>query len=571
MYRMIKRTLFVSVIFAIGFISCKKNGVLEPTKTEQRAELTFFKTDNGVRPSILKIQKNLIELNKSKPFVDEFVRMGGYPRWDKGFYLVKNGLNQRMQSSNSVIDSTFIIPVVSQNNKVVTGALIAKIGYTSSYNLVLLKDYKSQNNNKANFVKAMMILDAKVYGYNKFGIKDSSLFSNTKEVFFKKAGTSVSSSKVTNTESDDPCDIVEIWWNPDEDACNCSGDEYYTGEWHYADEENCLNGQGSVMVFLVGGGGGGGLDPGNPTYYPIPTLGGGTGGGGSNSNLPYNPIPSTEQQKTDYLIEQLNLNPTQQFYLTNNDGLVNNLFNYLYNNPYIRAKELSIWAISYLAQNPNVKFSDFEKWFLKAPQGIDGDYDIVYWSNPSLTFPPQTLPTFSDFSNAYPKHEDPLFDTPEKLYTDIGGDVLSLYNSNPPKYQNTCALRISKALNGSGVNIPAGKDRFKGADGKYYFLSAAALLNWMIKTFGMPTGANKLTGSQGGTNGENFPTLLSNKNGIYIMIPNYPGGCPTASNPNGTGFCASGHADLLTNGVCDGGCYFNPTGGVEFIFIWILP
>ena len=52
--------------------------------------------------------------------------------------------------------------VVSQNNKVVTGALIAKIGYTSSYNLVLLKDYKFQNNNKANFVKAMMILDAKL-------------------------------------------------------------------------------------------------------------------------------------------------------------------------------------------------------------------------------------------------------------------------------------------------------------------------------------------------------------------------------------------------------------------------
>ena len=63
---------------------------------------------------------------------------------------------------------------------------------------------------------------------------------------------------------------------------------------------------------------------------------------------------------------------------------------------------------------------------------------------------------------------------------------------------------------------------------------------------------------------------LPNNNGIYIMIPNVPGGCSTNANPNGTGFCASGHADLMVGGNCDGGCYFGATGGVKEIFIWNL-
>jgi len=53
------------------------------------------------------------------------------------------------------------------------------------------------------------------------------------------------------------------------------------------------------------------------------------------------------------------------------------------------------------------------------------------------------------------------------------------------------------------------------------------------------------------------------------MIPNYPGGCGDGTTPP-TGFCASGHADIIENGVCDGTCYFNAKGGVSEIFIWEL-
>lgn len=44
---------------------------------------------------------------------------------------------------------------------------------------------------------------------------------------------------------------------------------------------------------------------------------------------------------------------------------------------------------------------------------------------------------------------------------------------------------------------------------------------------------------------------------------------PTVTGSNG--LYASGHADIIYNQYCDGGCYFGATGGVKDIFIWDLP
>lgn len=82
------------------------------------------------------------------------------------------------------------------------------------------------------------------------------------------------------------------------------------------------------------------------------------------------------------------------------------------------------------------------------------------------------------------------------------------------------------------------------------------------KTFGKPTGSNHLIGAQGGLNGKNFPDLLQDKQGVYIMIANYPGI---------NYFGATGHADIMENGTCpDDRCFFNPKGGVYFINVWEL-
>lgn len=39
---------------------------------------------------------------------------------------------------------------------------------------------------------------------------------------------------------------------------------------------------------------------------------------------------------------------------------------------------------------------------------------------------------------------------------------------------------------------------------------------------------------------------------------------------DGTGFCATGHVDLINKAICDRKCYFSATGGVFQIVIWTL-
>jgi hypothetical protein len=221
--------------------------------------------------------------------------------------------------------------------------------------------------------------------------------------------------------------------------------------------------------------------------------------------------------------------------------------------------DFAIFSTSYFLNHPNTTDEQFQNWFMTPSEGKE-DIATSNLSDLNLTFPTQNLPTFDDFILAFPSHLDTNFTTAEQVYTSVGGAVLTKYNQGA---RNTCALRISKGLNYSGITIPNIPGvTVKGADNKNYFLVAKNLLTWMKNTFGTPTGSNHLTGSQGGAHGENFPTLLNGKQGIYIMIP---------TDPSSSGFDASGHADMFFSGDCDGGCYFNATGGVSEIFFWELP
>jgi hypothetical protein len=226
------------------------------------------------------------------------------------------------------------------------------------------------------------------------------------------------------------------------------------------------------------------------------------------------------------------------------------------------------WAINYIIANPQVTFGTFQNQFMTIPEGQDGSSDQAFWDDPNNTYSHQNLPSWSAFEAAFPKRSDPNYDTPQKLYTAIGGAVYTNGYTGPTS--NTCAARVSRALNYSGVTIPniPGKT-YQGSDGKYYFLGAENLNRWMRKTFGCAnpntaigeySNSNSVhyNASQIGTNGENLPTLLSGMQGIYTMVSN------NAS-------WATGHADLLNPGstpTCDGGCHFD--GPVRYIDVWKL-
>lgn len=204
----------------------------------------------------------------------------------------------------------------------------------------------------------------------------------------------------------------------------------------------------------------------------------------------------------------------------------------------------------------------FENQFLVPNEGKDFSYDQAYWENPNLTFTQQNLPSFANFNNAFPTIGG------QQLAQLVGGQVLTLYTQYPNVVRGFCALKVSRALNYSGVTIPnivttnGNPGTVLGSDGKYYFLNAKSLNKWMQKTFG--TGASnpnhlRINGCDGGPNGINFVNLTSNKKGIYSMV---------SYNSN----WASGHADLINNSLCLSGCHFrdNPPAPIDYIDIWIL-
>ncbi|MBI4945231.1 MAG: hypothetical protein HY840_02385 [Bacteroidetes bacterium] len=160
------------------------------------------------------------------------------------------------------------------------------------------------------------------------------------------------------------------------------------------------------------------------------------------------------------------------------------------------------------------------------------------------------LPSWSSMSTNYPKNSEGGDMPASDVYEMVGGQIYNMYLSDPSSYANACALRVSYALNKSGVSIPDASGTFTGGDGGNYFLSASKLNSWMTSYFGSPNLSVR----------SNFESSLQGNQGIYIMIPNYPGK-----------FGASGHATLFDGSNAIGNHnYYNATGGVYQINLWIL-
>ena len=256
----------------------------------------------------------------------------------------------------------------------------------------------------------------------------------------------------------------------------------------------------------------------------------------------------------------INSLPTNLQQIINNPANIdfyNGLDTYFQNNGNTQQTiDFITWALQFKQNNPDESFENFWNWFMEPSEGMDWNYDENFWEDPSLTFPAQALPSWNAFSSAYPNQ------TSAQLYGVVGGEVAQAQIDYPVQTQNGCALKVSRALNYSGIVIPniPGKT-LKGADNKYYFLNAKALNAWMRKTFGVaPTNPkhHHYTKAQGGINGANFPNLFKNKKGIFSMVS------PTNST------WASGHADILyLNGTCKAGCHFFD-GDILYIDFWEL-
>jgi RHS repeat-associated protein len=100
--------------------------------------------------------------------------------------------------------------------------------------------------------------------------------------------------------------------------------------------------------------------------------------------------------------------------------------------------------------------------------------------------------TNAQLKEIYEAYRNDVLDytTPEEFYEYIGGPLGEWAKNNPEQFGNTCAARLSKALNYSGFEIPKGTSgAYKGGDGKYYFINAKQMAAYLSKSkvWGSPT------------------------------------------------------------------------------------
>jgi Type VI secretion system (T6SS), amidase effector protein 4 len=93
-------------------------------------------------------------------------------------------------------------------------------------------------------------------------------------------------------------------------------------------------------------------------------------------------------------------------------------------------------------------------------------------------------PSWADMNKHYPSEST----TSDTFYSMVGKNYVAAMGVNPEGYQNTCAARMSYALNRSGMKLPAAPDggNMKGDDGLNYWLRVKQLSTRLKNQFDKP-------------------------------------------------------------------------------------
>jgi len=366
-----KLAIFLFVL--IGMTSCKKDfdSFSKDESVNQTSKINFdrfFPSEQGRKPIFDKIFTYLQQENDKKEFLSDFVKTAGYPRWDKTIFkkpsFIEN-TNLPTNTSFTSSDTLCLIPLVTENNTAITGVLVAAIqnGQVECH-FALSSRYNDMGALKREFVISLIQLEKHVYGRTSFKIHDSLLLGNAHSMSLRKR----QQSNGGRTETlDDPCTIVEIWYDPTAEECHCSGDEYYTGEWYY--EGDCSSGPNlSLGVFEIFNSGGGGTQT-------LPGGGGNNGGGnGGNGDMPP-AYSSTFTERLNYLQSQLSLTTEASDILSNNEAAVNEMYLYVNSNPTAERKAIAAEHIQRLATD-----QDYVA-FVNNYQTSSGNSNDPWWEN----------------------------------------------------------------------------------------------------------------------------------------------------------------------------------------------
>lgn len=149
-------------------------------------------------------------------------------------------------------------------------------------------------------------------------------------------------------------------------------------------------------------------------------------------------------------------------------------------------------------------------------------------------------PKFAEVWSAYP-----VGMSAKDTYRLAGGSVYEHYVEDPIAYANACGVRLSRAFNYGGMEIPKGPGEYKlrGGDEKAYIMRASDMLKFVRRQFGTPDVSIN-------TSGQDAHTQLSGMKGIVIF--------EVSGWRN-----ATGHVTLWNGMDCGDSCYFTHATSAE--------
>ena len=579
-------------------LSCKKQENIPPLQLETNH---FFNSE-AISEETKKVFDFLKQFESNTTYFEKFITRNGNPIWDKSIKIQIGNQNE------------IFIPLVKKEDNQVLKLLRAHSRNDGTFDLMVLNAnsmewYKDNEKNLGLSTKIVSLLflesDFKVFGHNIFNLKDNLYLENSLNSNFIKLNTkrngwinpqySIEGESeeepnnlswicidfwleknctcgVKTPEDCDWCDICVYkvcstynnfdWLNHNPFANagsnNQNGGGYFGNfAWKASNNSSGSGGHNSPPIF----------DPCDLSNMPPPPPGQEYPPCESGAPTPWEPVESPSNEFDDFFST---LSQEQLFFLQSPGNVqFKALFmSYLIEKGFTtQSKDFIDWGIDFMLHNPTTTIEEFDNWFMGEPEGPDSEYDVEFWEDQNNTFTKQELPSWSNFSVAFPGRKDPRYNTSKKMFENIGGDVYS--KGYTGEKSNTCAIRLSKALNESGVKIPyIPKQTFKGKDkdvnglDQYYFLGAANMITWMKKVFGTTDNENYSTFTTVDVNNGTLINQFSNKTGIYCMLP---------VKATGTGsFNATGHVDLMVFGIYDGNGYSNPPGGLKEIVFWNL-
>jgi uncharacterized membrane protein YgcG len=281
-----KNLLYAALMLLCFFTACKKN---ELPPDDQPVQERFFSlatiTDSIVKDFAIEIKKE----NGEAGFLSYFIANNGYPVWNAA--EVTTGEKGAMA----------MIPFALENTQEANGFLIARKNALGKYSFSLFRKnllpaYTPANNReKLNSPQLQTVFDhfnREVFALDKRN--PASKFQlplqlqqqypdkwNAKQWQGRTKNTAPGSNTghhSPNTPGQQTCieveEEIEWWWNPDGDACNCNGDEYYLYS-TYETTTVCFGGGDNNSSGSGSNGSGSGAGTGN----------GGTGGGSGSGSL----------------------------------------------------------------------------------------------------------------------------------------------------------------------------------------------------------------------------------------------------------------------------------------------